>query len=432
MISLPQIQEANTLRGEGRFRKTLLHFPSSLNRRIGSAAPIHLKLELLQRTGSFKVRGATSKILGLSQRERAAGIIAASAGNHAQGVALAGASVGARVRIVMPEYAPLTKREATRGYGAEVILHGSSYDEACAHALALHEAEGGTFVHAFDDEQVMVGQGTIGLEILEDLPDVGTILCPVGGGGLISGVAVAVKSVRPGIKVVGVQAEGASSAAQSFHAGTRVELDATRTIADGIKVGCVGERCLDVMQSWVDEMITVDDAAICRAMLLLDEHAHISAEPAGATSLAGLLSTSASHPGPIVVVVSGGNIDTFDKTRFVNRALAVELRHLPLRVRIEDRRGSKPRAMATLFGLIAEHDLNVLDIAYRRDKDDLPLGQVEVELLLETRGLEDATGFLSCLAKNGYQHVVRTPRTNGRTGDPSQGLTRPPTLSISS
>ena len=409
MITLDQIRAADALRGAGRFHKTLLHFPASLNRRVGIEAPIHLKLELLQRTGSFKVRGATAKILSLSRAERRRGIIAASAGNHAQGVALAAASVGAPVRIVMPEYAPLTKREATAGYGAEVILHGASYDEACAHARELHAAEGGTFVHAFDDELVMTGQGTIGLEILEDLPDVGTVVCPVGGGGLISGVAVALKSLRPRIRVLGVQADGASSAVQSFRAGRRIESVATRTIADGIKVGHVGERCFDVIRRWVDEMVVVDDADICRAMLLLDEHAHISAEPAGATALAALLGSSGAYPGPIVVVVSGGNLDTFDKTRYIRRALYVERRHLPLRVRMEDRRGSKPRHMATLFGLIAAHDLNVLDIAYRRDTEGLPLGYVEVELLLETRGLEDAAGLLEALAHAGWAQQPTPP-----------------------
>ena len=429
MITLEQIREAGDLRGEGRFRKTLLHFPASLNRRIGCPSPLYLKLELLQRTGSFKVRGATAKVLSLSEAERAKGIIAASAGNHAQGVALAAASVGARARIVMPEYAPLTKREATTGYGAEVILSGATFDEACAHAQDLHRAEGGTFVHAFDDEMIMVGQGTIGLEILEDLPDVGTVICPVGGGGLISGVAVALKSIRPEIKVVGVQAEGASSAALSFRAGRRVESPCSRTIADGINVGRVGERCFEVISRWVDEMLTVDDAAICRAMLLLDEHAHISAEPAGATALAALLESSQPFPTPIVSIVSGGNLDTFDKTRYINRALAVEKRHLPIRVRIEDRRGSKPRSMARLFSLIAENDLNVLDIAYRRDTAGLPLGQVEVELLLETRGLDDASGLLRSLAHAGWEHLFGAKHFEGQNGDGGRHSVAPPTLS---
>ncbi|MCZ6786047.1 MAG: pyridoxal-phosphate dependent enzyme, partial [Planctomycetota bacterium] len=188
MLTVEQIEAADRMRGEGRFHATPLHFPASLNTRIArGGGRIYLKLELFQRTGSFKVRGATAKVLSLSNKERACGIIAASAGNHAQGVALAASAIGVRARIVMPEYAPLTKREATAGYGAEVILKGATYDEAYAHALELRDADGGTLIHAFDDEQIMAGQGTIGLEILRDLPDVETVICPVGGGGLISG-----------------------------------------------------------------------------------------------------------------------------------------------------------------------------------------------------------------------------------------------------
>ena len=408
MLTLNEIREADRLRGEGRFRKTLLHHPASLNRRLERAGETYLKLELLQRTGSFKARGAMAKVLSLGKAEQEAGVIAASAGNHGQGVALAAAAVGAPARIVMPAYAPLTKRDATEGYGAEVILAGASFDEAHEHALALQAAEGGTFIHAFDDERVMAGQGTIGLEILEDLPEVGTIVCPVGGGGLVSGVAVAAKTLKPDVRVVGVQAEGASSAVKSFHVGYRVPANGgAQTIADGIKVVEVGERCLDVITHWVDEMVTVSDTDICKAMLLLDEHAHVSAEPAGAAGLAALLDDTMHLPGPVVVIVSGGNIDTFDKTRYINRALAVQQRHLPLRVRIEDRRGTKPDRMARLFRMIAEHDQNILDIEYHRDTADLPLGMVEVELLLETRGEAHAAQLLDALTTSGWAHIRR-------------------------
>ncbi|MEE8104208.1 MAG: threonine ammonia-lyase [Planctomycetota bacterium] len=406
MLDCRRIESALALRGEDRFRKTPLHFPASMNRRGWRTAQIYLKLELFQRTGSFKVRGATTKILSLSEKERAAGIVAASAGNHAQGVALAAASVGAQATIVMPEFAPLTKREATENYGADVVLHGATFDEACAHAQELCDTDGGTFVHAFDDEIVMAGQGTIALEILDDLPDVEAIICPVGGGGLISGIATAIKAKRPATKIIGVQAKGADSAVASFHAGQRLPSEHAETIADGIKVQHVGELCFDIIHRLVDEMVTVDDTQICNAMLMMDEHAHICAEPAGATALAALMSGQVRPPaGPCVVVVSGGNLDTFEKTRYIRRALVEQKRHLSVRLRLIDRRGSKPREMARLFTLLGVHEMNVLDIAYRRDSANVPLGQVEIELLLETRGAAHARAITDALQKAGYELV---------------------------
>jgi len=402
MLTLDMIRSADRLRGEGRFHKTPLHFPSSLNARIPGNSRVHLKLELFQRTGSFKVRGATAKLFHLSDEERGRGILAASAGNHAQGVALAAAAMGARARIVMPVYSPLTKQEATKGYGAEVILHGTTFDEAAAHAQELQEADGSTLVHAFDDEWVMAGQGTIGFELLDDLPDITAVIVPVGGGGLISGIAVAVKSLRPEVKVIGVQAEGADSAVRSWREGKRIAVDHMRTIADGIKVAQVGAHTLEVIREHVDEMVTVTDVEICRAVLMLDEHAHVSAEAAGATPVAALLSGKLKLPGgPAAAVISGGNIDTFEKTRYIRRALAEEHRHVRLRVILTDRRGSKPREMAKIFGVLAEHEANVLDLTYQRDRPGVPLGRVLVELLLETRGRAHAAAIEQGLGKAG-------------------------------
>lgn len=407
MVTLEQIMRADRLRGEGRFHETPLHFATTLNKRLGIRQPVHLKLELFQRTGSFKVRGAAAKIQSLTDGERERGIIAASAGNHAQGVALAARSLGTRARVVMPEYAPLMKREATEGYGAEVILHGASYDDAYHRALEIQSEEGGTFVHAFDDELVMAGQGTIGLEILKQLPDVAAVVCPVGGGGLIAGVATAIKAVRPEVRVIGVQAEGADSAVRSFNAGRRIVTDTVDTIADGIKVQHVGERTLAAILQHVDAMVTVEDIAICRALLMLDEHSHLSCEPAGAVPVAamlnGVLKDVVAPEGPVVAVVSGGNMDTFQKTRYVRRALAAEQRHLAVRVRLTDRRGSNPQEMADLFRLLAEHEVNILDIMYRRSTLDLPVGIVEVALLLETRGAEDAQAVTAALTAAGFQ-----------------------------
>ncbi|MHC4848502.1 MAG: threonine ammonia-lyase [Planctomycetota bacterium] len=416
MLSLASIEAADRLRGEGRFRKTPLHYPASLNARLPIPGDVHLKLELFQRTGSFKIRGAIAKVLSLNAAEREQGIIAASAGNHAQGVALAASSIGVQARIVMPEFAPLTKRIATAGYGAEVILHGESYDDAYAHALMLRDRDGGSLVHAFDDEQVMAGQGTIGLELLRELPDLAAVICPVGGGGLIAGVATALKSIRPEILVFGVQAAGASSAVDSFRAGRRLATGAVETVADGIKVQHVGEKTFGVIQDFVDDMVTVSDDAICDAMLMLDEHAHVAAEPSGAAPLAACLEGNLRLPrGPIALIVSGGNLDIFEKTRFVRRALARQRRHEPVRIRMVDRRGTKPREMARLFALLADQDVNVLDIDYRRETYDVPLGMVEVELVLETRGAEHADAVQREVLAAGFELVARPRRTSADT-----------------
>ena len=407
MVTLEQIMRADRLRGEGRFHETPLHFATTLNKRLGIEHEVYLKLELFQRTGSFKVRGAAAKIHSLTAAEREQGIIAASAGNHAQGVALAAQSLGTKARIVMPEYAPLTKREATEGYGAEVILHGASYDDAYHRALEIQSAEGGTFVHAFDDDMVMAGQGTIGLEVLRQLPDVCAIVCPVGGGGLIAGIATAVKAIRPEVHVIGVQAEGADSAVRSFHAGRRIETESVDTIADGIKVQHVGERTLVAILQHVDAMVTVDDIAICRALLMLDEHSHLSCEPAGAVPIAAMLDGRINDviacDGPVVAIVSGGNMDTFQKTRYVRRALAAERRHLNIKLRLTDRRGSTPQQMAELFQLLASHEVNILDLSSRRAALDLPVGVVEINMLLETRGGDDAHAVTASLARAGFQ-----------------------------
>jgi threonine dehydratase len=404
MLGWEQIAKANELRGPQRFRATPLHYPASLNARIPTAAEVFLKLELFQRTGSFKVRGATARVHALTPQERKRGIIAASAGNHAQGVALAAASHGVAARVVMPEYAPLTKREATKGYGAEVILHGATFDESTEYAMAMAAAENAVFIHAFDDEAVMAGQGTVGIELIDEMPDLGAVVCPVGGGGLISGVAVALKHKRPDVKVIGVQAAGADSAVRSFVEGRRMPSGPVDTIADGIKVAHVGSHTFDVIHRYVDEMITVDDVAICRAMLALDEHAHLSAEPAGAIAVAALLEGGVDvGAGPVVAIITGGNIDTFEKTRYIRRALAEAGRHLRLQVRLRDRRGSKPREMAEIFSLLAEHEINILDIDYQRDRPGLPLGVVLVEFLLETRGGEFADALEASLIAAGFE-----------------------------
>lgn len=321
-LDLARIEAARE-RAEGTLyeRTPLVRMPG-LERALGCAAPLHLKLETLQAVGSFKIRGAAAKMLALPRRVLAPGVVAASAGNHSQGVAVAARHLGIPARIVMPESAPVRKVQRTRSYGAEVILRGRTYDEAQEAAFALRDLRGGTFVHAFDDWDVMAGQGTVGLEILDDLPQTATVLCPVGGGGLVSGIAAAVKGRRPDVRVIGVQSSVAASACTSFHRGRRTPLAPGSTIADGIKVGLVGRRCFDVIQAHVDEMHAVTDDELCRAMLAIEEEANLVAEPAAAAPLAALLAGRIDPgDGPIVSVLTGANVDIGRRLRCLRRSL---------------------------------------------------------------------------------------------------------------
>ncbi len=407
MVTLDQIRRAGELKGPGRFRETPLHFAPALDQRLAAPARVHLKLELFQRTGSFKVRGATAKMHSLTRTEMARGVITASAGNHAQGVALAAKSFGVRARVVMPECAPLTKREATASYGAEIVLHGRDYDEAFERAREIQAADGATFVHAFDDETVIAGQGTVGLEILEQLPDVATVVCPVGGGGLIAGVAVAVKSVKPNVRIVGVQAAGADAAVRAFREGRRVACGPAETIADGIRVRNVGALPLEAILTRVDAMVAVDDSAICRALLVLDEHAHLSVEPAGAVAVAALLDgrldDDVRGDGPVVAVVSGGNMDPFERMRCMNRALVAERRQARLRLRMNGcRRGADPRRMAEVFRVLADHDADVVEVAAHGGGHEAPSGGAVVEILVNTRGAFETDAVSASLAQAGF------------------------------
>lgn len=280
-----------------RVREAVRHTPlersTTFSERTG--AEIHLKLELFQRTGAFKIRGATNRIATLSETDRDAGVVTASAGNHAQGVAVAATRAGVDSTIVMPEHAPISKIKATEGYGGTVVLHGADYNEAQAHAHEIEREEGRTYLHAFDDWNVMAGQGTIGLEIMDDCPDVDTVVVPIGGGGLIGGVATAVKAIDPGVRVIGVEAEGASSVVDSLEAGEIVELDTVDTIADGIATRRVGDKPFEVIQERVDEVVTVSDSEIAMAITLLLERSKVLAEGAGATPLAAVLEIGRAH-----------------------------------------------------------------------------------------------------------------------------------------
>lgn len=361
--------------------------------------PVHLKLENLQKTGSFKLRGAYNKIHLLSAAEKARGVIAASAGNHAQGVAYAATHAGIRSVIVMPETAPLAKIAATKGYGAEVVLAGSSYDEAFAKAKELEAREGLTFVHAFNDWAVMAGQGTIALEILQQLPEVASVVVPVGGGGLIAGVATAIKETAPHVKVYGVQASGADAMARSKAAGCLTQTTEAVTIADGIAVKAPGAATFAVVQKYVDAIVTVDDEAIAAAILMLLERAKMLVEGSGAIGLAAVLGGKIPLVGPTACLISGGNVDVNFIARIIERGLVKAGRRCAITTRVPDR----PGCLQKLLSIIADCRGNVLHVYHDRLNHGVPLGQSEVQVSLEIRDASHEQEIKATLAKAGYE-----------------------------
>ncbi|MFE5073205.1 threonine ammonia-lyase [Streptomyces halstedii] len=362
-------------------------------------APVHLKCENLQRTGSFKLRGAYVRIAGLSPVERAAGVVAASAGNHAQGVALASSLLGVRSTVFMPVGAPLPKVAATREYGAEVRLHGQVVDETLAAAQEYAEQTGAVFIHPFDHPDIIAGQGTVGLEILEQCPEVRTVVVGVGGGGLAAGIAVAVKAVRPDVRIVGVQAEGAAGYPPSLAAGHPVALESVRTMADGIKVGRPGDIPFGLVRDLVDEVRTVTEDELSSALLLCLERAKMVVEPAGASPVAALLSDPEAFRGPVVAVLSGGNVDPLLMRRVLTHGLAANGRYLSLRLRLTDR----PGALAALLSTLSRADANVLDVSHVRTDPRLGLTEAEVEVHLETQGPEHCAEVAAALRAAGYR-----------------------------
>lgn len=319
----------------------------------------YLKLENLQKTGSFKLRGALNKISNLSEAEKKCGVIASSAGNHAQGVALSAQKQGIKATIVMPATAPLSKIAATRAYGAEVVLEGSVYDDAFAKACELQKSTGATFIHPFDDKFVMAGQGTIGLEILEDIPDVDIILVPIGGGGIIGGIAKAAKSLRPDVKIIGVEAANAASMAAAFKQHASVDIDTTPTIADGIAVRKVGDLAYHVASELVDEVVSVTEDEIARAILFLMEKSKVVAEGAGATAIAALLAGKVKDSGKkVCCVISGGNIDINLVERVLNKALINEGRRFAFSIRLADKVGE----MSAVVNAISKTGANILSV----------------------------------------------------------------------
>jgi threonine dehydratase len=362
---------------------------------------ISLKLDNQQRTGAFKERGALNKLLTLTPDERARGVIAASAGNHAQGVAYHAGRHGIKARIVMPLPTPLTKVSATRAYGAEVILHGANYDEAYARAVEVGREERLILIHAFDDDAVIAGQGTIGLEILDQHRDVEVLVVPIGGGGLIGGIACAVKETNPSIKVFGVQPSRIPSMKAAVTEGKPVTLKSATTIADGIAVRRAGERTLPLVQKYVDDIVTVEEEEIANAILLLLEREKTLAEGAGAAALAAVLNRKLPLTGKRVsVLVCGGNIDVTLLARIIERGLVKDGRLVRLRVHLPD----YPGALHRLTGILADHRANIVETAYDRAYHGVNLGDTAIDITMETRGPEHIAELLSALVAAGYTH----------------------------
>jgi threonine dehydratase len=390
------VDAAAVLRGSGTIRQTLLVQSRALSELVGG--PVYLKCENLQRTGSFKVRGAYLRIARLTPQERARGVVAASAGNHAQGVALAASMLGARSTVVMPLGAALPKIDATRSYGADVVLHGVSVEQALLRAQELAAETGAIFLHPFEHPDVIAGQGTVGLEIAEQCPDAATILVPVGGGGLAAGIAVAASARLPRARLVGVQAEAVAPFPESLSAGYPVSVAASATMADGIAVAEPGTLTTAILAGLGSRVVTVSEENLSRGLLLCLERAKQLVEPAGAAGVAAILEHPARFEPPVVVVLSGGNIDPLLLAKVLRHGLSAAGRYLAFRCRLPDRPGALANLLAELAGLGA----NVIEVLHERVTADLHVDEAEVMLQVETRGPEHCDTVISQLRKTGY------------------------------
>jgi threonine dehydratase len=375
---LSDIREART-RLQGVARETPVYGSETLSRQVGR--PVSLKAENLQRTGSFKVRGAVNKLATLSEGERRAGVVAASAGNHGQAVAWAAREAGVKATVFMPQDAPMAKVEPTKNYGAKAELTGGSFEEALHAAFAHAEATGATLVHPYEDEKVIAGQGTIGLELLEQVPELATVVIPVGGGGLASGIALALRSAKQDIRIVGVQAG----------------LDGW-TIADGIAVKSVGEQTGPILDEALDDLVSVTDDEICRAIVLLLERSKLVVEGAGAAPVAAILAGRVGGEGHVCAVLAGGNIDATTMSSVIRYGMTASGRYLVVALLIPDR----PGELARIVGLIAEQRSNILAIQHHREGRNIGVLETEAELTLETRGEEHAQTLIRALADEGY------------------------------
>jgi threonine dehydratase len=398
MVILSDIQAAL-----GRIRPSIYLSPCARSETFSQVTgnDVYLKLDNLQRTGAFKERGALNKLLSLNSDERARGVIAASAGNHAQGVAYHAGRHGIRAQICMPLTTPLIKVSATRAYGAEVVLHGANYDDVYQEALKRSTEQGLTLVHAFDDDAIIAGQGTLGLELLQQLPDIEAVVVPIGGGGLISGVACAVKETNPKIQVWGVQPARLPSMKVAVAEGKPVTLAPAATIADGIAVRRAGDRTLPMVQKYVDHIVTVDEEEIANAILLLLEREKTLAEGAGAAPVAAVLNRKLPFSGKkIALLVGGGNIDVTLLSRIIERGLVKDGRLVRLRVHLPD----YPGALHRLTGILAQHRANIVETSYDRAYYGVNLGDTAIDITMETRGPDHIAELLSALAASDYAH----------------------------
>lgn len=404
MLTVKDFEEASE-----RLKSVLHNIPLSTSHTFSkmTGADVYLKYENQQKTGSFKVRGAYNKIMKRYEEGDLKAVIASSAGNHAQGVAFAASSIGVKSTIVMPRSAPIAKVNATEGYGAEVVLAGSIYDEAYARACEIMEETGAEFIHPFDDEDVMAGQGTIGLEILRDLPGVDMIFVPVGGGGLISGIAACVKQINPRIQIIGVQAEGAPAAVHAFHNDHPTPCETVHTIADGIAVKTPGSKTMEYINQYVDRMVTVSDADIAATILLLLERCKQVVEPAGASSLAAMLSGVVDVKGKkVVCLLSGGNIDVSFIHKVVEKGLVTRGRHMKFSTIMPD----VPGSLARFSEIVAEQNANVIVFQHDRVQADLDIGEAIVQVVCEVSGKEQGQRLLNALKKEGYKISMPTQK----------------------
>ena len=380
---LPEIERARE-RLDGVARVTPV-FPSETLSRL-AGRPVRLKAENLQRTGSFKIRGAYVKLSSLEPEQREAGVVAASAGNHGQAVAWAARELGAQARIFMPQDSPMAKVDATRNYGAEVELTGPAFEETLATALAYVEETGATFVHPYEDLHVMSGQGTIGLELSEQVEELETVVIPIGGGGLASGISLALRAVRPGLRLVGVQAAGTRPGGSGY------------TIADGIAVKEPGELTMSILDETLDDIVVVEDEQIAEAIVLLAERTKLVVEGAGAASVAAILGGLAGGSGPVLALLSGGNIDASLMVQVMRHGLAFHGRYLVLRTRVPDH----PGELAKLLDLLAAERVNVVEVEHQRESAVVPIGYTGVELTLLTRDMEHCNQLIAQLEAWGY------------------------------
>lgn len=385
-------------------RSVVHHTPIStcvnLTQRCGLAPnSLFMKMENLQRTGSFKIRGAFHRLSTMNEQDKAAGVVAASAGNHAQGIALAAQLTGVRATVFMPEFASIAKIQATRKYGAEVVLEGRNFDEAVSAGKAFASKSNAPFVSAYDDDGIITGQGSLGIEIVEEMPDLDTILICIGGGGLFSGVAAAVRAMRPSARIIGVQATGAANAVDSWRAGRLLERTEVNTIADGIAIKSPSPRTFAYIQRYADDMVTVDDNEIARAMLMLLERAKTVVEPAGAVGIAALLSGKVEVRGKTVVTISGGNVDVKLLADVIEREMIHASRYMHFFTSVRDR----PGGLAQLLERVAALKGNIITVVHNRISPTVPLGQTGVEILLEVRDSSHIEQVRAGLMEGGYR-----------------------------